>query len=133
VTRKPRNCGVKGQHRKWTERPRLCAFYSQYFRQFPAGQSLYSLATSASPNPEAVFGNPATFGTANDPMIGKAIGGVIVFCGGLALYSRDGKIVGGLGLSGDTSCTDHIIAWKIRHELQLDAVPMGPAPSTMTV
>lgn len=92
------------------------------------GQSLYSLATSAPPNPQAVFGNPGTFGTPNDPMIGKAIGGIIVFGGGLPLYSPDGKIVGGLGLSGDTSCTDHVIAWKVRHELHLDAVPMGPTP-----
>jgi uncharacterized protein GlcG (DUF336 family) len=92
------------------------------------GQSLYSLATSAAPNADAVFGDPATFGTPNDPMVGKAIGGVIVFGGGLPLYSSRGKIVGGLGLSGDTSCTDHIIAWKIRHELQLDAVTMGPSP-----
>jgi uncharacterized protein GlcG (DUF336 family) len=91
------------------------------------GQSLYSLATSQPPNPSAVVGNPATFGTPNDPMIGKAIGGIIVFGGGLALYSQDGKIVGGLGLSGDTSCTDHVIAWKVRHQLELDAVPMGPS------
>lgn len=93
------------------------------------GQSLYSLATSQPPNPQAVFGtNPAALGTANDPMIGKAIGGIITFAGGLPLYAADGKIVGGLGLSGDTSCTDHVIAWKVRHELQLDAVPMGPTP-----
>ena len=92
------------------------------------GQSLYSLATSAPPNAAAVFGDPATFGTPNDPMVGKAIGGIIVFGGGLALYAPDGKIVGGLGLSGDTSCTDHIIAWKVRHALQLDAVPFGPSP-----
>lgn len=91
------------------------------------GQSLYSLATSAPPNPNAVFGAPASFGTPDDPMVGKAIGGVIVFAGGLPLYAPDGKIVGGLGLSGDTSCTDHIIAWKVRHELHLDAVPMGPS------
>jgi uncharacterized protein GlcG (DUF336 family) len=91
------------------------------------GQSLYSLATSAPPNPNAVFGDPTTFGTPNDPMIGKAIGGVIVFAGGLALYAQTGKIVGGLGLSGDTSCTDHVIAWKVRHQLGLDAVPMGPS------
>jgi uncharacterized protein GlcG (DUF336 family) len=91
------------------------------------GQSLYSLATSAPPNPQAVFGDPSSFGTPNDPMVGKAIGGVIVFGGGLPLYSG-GKIVGALGLSGDTSCTDHIIAWKIRHQLKLDAVPMGPSP-----
>jgi uncharacterized protein GlcG (DUF336 family) len=92
------------------------------------GESLYSLATSAPPNPNAVFGNPTTFGTPTDPMIGQAIGGIIVFGGGLALYSPEGKIVGGLGLSGDTSCTDHVIAWKVRHELHLDAVPMGPSP-----
>lgn len=91
------------------------------------GQSLYSLATSSPPNPLAVFGNPASFGTPNDPMVGKAVGGIIVFGGGLALYSSSGKIVGGLGLSGDTSCTDHIIAWKVRHMLHLDAVPMGPS------
>jgi uncharacterized protein GlcG (DUF336 family) len=92
------------------------------------GQSLYSLATSQPPNPAAVFGDPVTFGTATDPMIGKAIGGIIVFGGGLALYAPDGKLVGGIGLSGDTSCTDHVIAWKIRHQLALDAVPMGPSP-----
>lgn len=92
------------------------------------GQSLYSLATSSPPNPNAAVGDPASFGTVNDPMIGKAVGGIIVFGGGLPLYSSKGKIVGGLGLSGDTSCTDHIIAWKVRHELHLDAVPMGPSP-----
>jgi uncharacterized protein GlcG (DUF336 family) len=91
------------------------------------GQSLYSLATSQPPNPAAVVGNPATFGTPNDPMVGKAIGGIIVFGGGLALYASDGRIIGGLGLSGDTSCTDHVIAWKVRHQLALDAVPMGPS------
>jgi uncharacterized protein GlcG (DUF336 family) len=91
------------------------------------GQSLYSLTTSAPPNPNAVFGPPASFGTPADPMVGKAIGGIIVFAGGLPLYAGNGKIVGGLGLSGDTSCTDHVIAWKVRHQLHLDAVPMGPS------
>jgi uncharacterized protein GlcG (DUF336 family) len=94
------------------------------------GQSLYSLATSAPPNPAAVFGaNPAALGTVNDPMVGKPIGGIIVFAGGLPLYQADGKLIGGLGLSGDTSCTDHIIAWKVRAQLKLDAVPMGPSPA----
>jgi uncharacterized protein GlcG (DUF336 family) len=92
------------------------------------GQSLYSLATSQPPNPAAVYGEAATFGTTNDPMVGKAIGGIIVFAGGLPLYSKEGRLIGGLGLSGDTSCTDHIIAWKVRHLLALDAVPMGPSP-----
>ena len=92
------------------------------------GQSLYSLITSAPPNPQAAYGDPTSFGQENDPIVGKPVGGVIVFGGGLALYSAKGQIVGGLGLSGDTSCADHIIAWKVRHELHLDAVPMGPSP-----
>jgi hypothetical protein len=32
-----------------------------------------------------------------------------------------------LGVSGDTSCTDHIIAWKVRDMLGLDSVPAGVA------
>ena len=62
-------------------------------------------------------------------MVGKPIGGIIVFGGGLPLYQPDGKLIGALGLSGDTSCTDHIIAWKVRAQLKLDAVPMGPSPA----
>lgn len=58
-------------------------------------------------------------------MAGEKIGGVNVFGGGLALYDKDGKLLGAIGVSGDTSCTDHIIAWKIRHALHLDYVPAG--------
>jgi hypothetical protein len=86
------------------------------------------LITVAPPNPAAAFGNPVSFGTPNDPMVGKAVGGIVVFGGGLALYSGKGQILGALGVSGDTSCTDHVIAWKVRHELKLDAVPMGVSP-----
>jgi heme-degrading protein len=91
------------------------------------GGSLYGLNTPPNPN-VAYAGNPQEFGMQNDPMVGKAIGGVIVFGGGLALYSKKGELVGGLGVSGDTACTDHVIAWKTRHSLGLDAVPMGVAP-----
>lgn len=93
------------------------------------GGSLYGLITSAPPNPVAVFGgDPNAIGQPNDPMVGKAIGGIIVFGGGLALYDQKGKIVGALGLSGDTSCADHVKAWKVRHALGLDHVPMGVSP-----
>jgi uncharacterized protein GlcG (DUF336 family) len=99
-----------------------------YFPSQP-GQSLYSLATSAPPNSAAVFaGSPQQFGAKNDPMVGKPVGGIIVFGGGLALYDKSGKLLGGLGLSGDTSCADHVIAWKVRHKLDLDHVPLGVAP-----
>ena len=50
-----------------------------------------------------------------------------MFGGGLALYSGS-DVVGGLGVSGDTSCADHNIAWRLRHALQLDHVPNGVTP-----
>ena len=50
---------------------------------------------------------------------------VNVFGGGLGLYNSKGPLVGGLGVSGDTSCTDHNVAWKVRHLLNLDYVPNG--------
>jgi hypothetical protein len=58
-------------------------------------------------------------------MIGKRIGGTNVFGGGFALYDAQGNIVGGVGVSGDTSCADHAIGWKVRHALNLDNVPAG--------
>ncbi|HXC52401.1 MAG TPA: heme-binding protein [Candidatus Limnocylindrales bacterium] len=98
-----------------------------YFASQP-GQSLFGLTASAPPNPDAAYGgSPEKFGQADDPMIGKPIGGIVVFGGGLALYDSGGKIVGGLGVSGDTSCADHVVAWKVRHALNLDAVPVGVA------
>jgi uncharacterized protein GlcG (DUF336 family) len=91
------------------------------------GGSLYGIVSP--PNAAiTTSGDPTSFGQPNDPMIGKAIGGVIVFGGGLALYDNRGKIVGGLGVSGDTACADHVVAWKTRHALKLDSVPLGPAP-----
>ena len=40
----------------------------------------------------------------------------------MALYDHNG-IVGGLGVSGDTSCADHNIAWRVRQRLKPDQVP----------
>jgi uncharacterized protein GlcG (DUF336 family) len=98
-----------------------------YFPTQP-GQSLYGLASAAPANPQAAYaGSPQQFGQANDPLVGKPIGGIVAFGGGLALYDAHGKIVGGLGVSGDTACADHVVAWKVRHALALDAVPMGVA------
>lgn len=93
------------------------------------GQSLYGLITLAPPNPQAAFGDVASYGQADDSMVGKQIGGLVVFGGGFALYSARGQIVGALGVSGDTSCTDHVIGWKVRHLLGLGAVPMGLSPT----
>jgi hypothetical protein len=49
---------------------------------------------------------------------------VNVFGGGLALY-KGNKLVGGLGVSGDSSCADHNIAWRTRFALGLDHAPAG--------
>jgi len=56
--------------------------------------------------------------------IGSAVGGIITFGGGVPLY-QNGQVIGGLGLSGDTSCTDHTIAYRMRREAQLDKIPGG--------
>ena len=90
------------------------------------GGSLYGLQFSNPVDTSVAYGGAAAnFGKPNDPMVGKRIGGVNVFGGGLALYNAEGKIVGALGTSGDTACADHNIAWKIRKSLALDKVPAG--------
>jgi hypothetical protein len=56
----------------------------------------------------------------NQSNVGEKIGGVNVFGGGLALYAAGAKLTGAVGVSGDTSCADHRIAWRVRHALNLD-------------
>ncbi len=97
------------------------------------GGSLFGLQES---NPvdhdEAYAGDVATFGTTGDPMTGKRIGGVNVFGGGFALYNAAGERIGGIGVSGDTSCADHNVGWKLRDRLALDFVPGGVADGGTT-
>jgi uncharacterized protein GlcG (DUF336 family) len=78
---------------------------------------LFGLAAGNPVSPEAAYqGLAEHFGTKNDPMVGKRVGGTITFGGGLALY--DGQTaIGGLGLSGDTACADHSTAWRLRNLL----------------
>jgi uncharacterized protein GlcG (DUF336 family) len=98
------------------------------FAAVQPGGSLFGLQESNPVDTRVAYAGPVSaYGTAHDPMIGRRIGGINVFGGGLALYSADGELLGGLGVSGDTSCSDHIIAWKLRHFLNLDNVPAGPA------
>ena len=37
-------------------------------------------------------------------------------------------LIGGIGVSGDSSCADHNIAWRARNTLNLDHVPAGVSP-----
>jgi hypothetical protein len=94
------------------------------------GGSLFGLQESNPVDPDVVYKGPSkNYGQPNDPMVGLKPGGVNVFGGGLPLYNSDGELVGAIGLSGNTSCTDHIIAWKVRHELNLDNIPGGVSPT----
>jgi uncharacterized protein GlcG (DUF336 family) len=54
----------------------------------------------------------------------KSTTGLIFFGGGVPLY-KDGKIIGGLGVSGDTASCDHEIAKRVRNTLGLN--PPGGA------
>jgi uncharacterized protein GlcG (DUF336 family) len=85
------------------------------------GGSLYGLQFSNPVDPAVAYRGPASsYGTAKDPMVGGRIGGINVFGGGLALYAAGQKLVGAVGLSGDTSCADHMIAWLVRKNLDHD-------------
>jgi len=92
----------------------------------PFDGSLYGLQHSNPVDAAAAYGTAGDapkYGQVNDPMVGNRIGGVNVFGGGLGLYDRVGRkdrVVGGLGVSGDTSCADHMIAWRVRNNLGLD-------------
>jgi uncharacterized protein GlcG (DUF336 family) len=83
------------------------------------GHSLYGLNQS-NPFNAGMLAAPG----APDPAAGQVAGGIITFGGGVPLY-RDGRIVGGLGVSGDTSCADHEIAKRARDLLGLNP-PGGP-------
>ena len=107
------------------------------------GGSLFGLQFSNPVSDAVAFGGPSAadkttqnYGLPNDPLVGRLIGGVNVFGGGLGLYGEGGVLLGALGLSGDTSCSDHIQAWKVRFGLGgVDFVPAGVAegpPATFT-
>lgn len=93
------------------------------------GGSLFGLQESNPVDTKVAYsGSAKTFGSKKDPMVGQRIGGVNVFGGGLALYNQKGELLGGIGVSGDSSCADHNIAWRTRKVLSLDYVPGGVAP-----
>ena len=90
------------------------------FSAVQPGGSLFGLQLSNPVDTDVAYrGASNRFGRRNDPMVGHKIGGVNVFGGGLGLYRSD-KVVGGVGVSGDTSCADHMIAWRVRNHLGLD-------------
>jgi uncharacterized protein GlcG (DUF336 family) len=84
------------------------------------GHSLWSLGQSNLFEPK-FLAPPSGQGGGRE----QIAGGLIFFGGGVPLYNGAGKIVGGLGISGDTSCTDHEIAKRVRDQAALN--PAGGA------
>ncbi len=106
--------------------PKLALSTANIYSAVQPGGSLYGLQHSNPVNTDVAYrGNAENYGEPNDPMVGGKIGGVNVFGGGLALYNAKGHLIGALGVSGDSSCADHNIAWRTRHHLNLDFVPAG--------
>ena len=111
--------------------PSLALSTANLFSATQPGGSLFGLQESNPVDPDVAYGgNVADYGTTGDFMVGKRIGGVNVFGGGLALYTADGTLVGAVGVSGDSSCADHNIAWKLRDVLALDNIPGGVSTTT---
>jgi uncharacterized protein GlcG (DUF336 family) len=106
--------------------PGLALSTANLYTAVQPGGSLFGLQESNPVDTSVAYGgNPANSGQANDPMVGGRIGGVNVFGGGLALYGPGRKLVGAVGVSGDSSCADHNIAWRTRNNLNMDHVPSG--------
>ncbi len=106
--------------------PGLALSTANLYSAVQPGGSLYGLQHS---NPVdtgiAYRGDPRNYGQQSDPMVGGHAGGVNVFGGGLALYNSSKLIIGAVGVSGDSSCADHNVAWRTRNNLGLDFVPAG--------
>src|SRR5207342_5143 len=109
--------------------PDLALSTANLYSAVQPGGTLFGLQESNPVNVDVAYGgNPANNGRPNDPMVGGRIGGINVFGGGLALYNAEGRLLGGIGVSGDSSCADHNIAWRTRNTLNLDHVPAGVSP-----
>jgi uncharacterized protein GlcG (DUF336 family) len=108
--------------------PGLSLSTANLYSAVQPGGSLFGLQHSNPVDPATAYaGDPTHAGRHNDPLVGNKVGGVNVFGGGLALYTPT-ALIGGIGVSGDASCTDHVVAWKMRDALKLDHVPTGVRP-----
>ena len=110
--------------------PGLALSTANLFSAVQPDGALFGLQESNPVNTDVAYGgNSSDYGTTDDFMIGQKIGGVNVFGGGLPLYDSEGILIGAIGVSGDSSCADHIISWKVRDALNLDYIPGGISPT----
>ena len=110
--------------------PGLALSTANLFSAVQPDGSLFGLQASNPVDVNVAYGgNSSDYGTESDFMTGQKIGGVNVFGGGLPLYDENGTLLGAVGVSGDSSCADHVISWKLRDALNLDYVPGGVSPT----
>ncbi len=110
--------------------PGLALSTANLFSAVQPDGSLFGLQESNPVNTDVAYGGDSSnYGTTDDFMTGQKIGGVNVFGGGLPLYDSEGILIGAIGVSGDSSCADHIISWKVRDALNLDHIPGGISPT----
>jgi uncharacterized protein GlcG (DUF336 family) len=111
--------------------PTLALSTANLYSAVQPGGSLFGLQESNPVDTAAAYKGPSVnYGQHNDPLVGVKIGGVNVFGGGLALYDSTHRLIGAIGVSGDSSCADHNIAWETRQGLGFDFVPGGVSGDT---
>lgn len=96
------------------------------------GGPMYGLERTHPLDASTAYAGPTSgYGTSTDPLVGKRVGGISAVAGGLPLFKLANggrKLIGALGVGGDTSCADHNVAWRIRHKADLDWIPGGQGP-----
>ncbi len=98
-------------------------FFCSQFNEVAQGlDSLFN------PQVNPFAGDPKTWGTQTDPLVGKRLGGTAAIPGGLSLWDKSKTKVGAIGASGDFRCTDHVIAWKVREILRKGAYSVANVP-----
>ena len=134
VAGKPRDLRAESQHRERVRarsrrptrrapasRPASRLSTANLYSAVQPGGSLFGLQLSNPVDTSVAYHGPyASYGTREGSDDGRPLGGVNVFGGGLGLYAAGKRMVGGVGVSGDTSCADHNIAWRVRAILGLD-------------
>ena len=93
------------------------------------GGPLFGLEATNPVNPAVAFAGDAASISAPPPIPWSANRSAAWWCSAAAWRSTTMTgIVGGLGVSGDFSCADHNVAWRVRAALGLDKVPAGVNP-----
>ncbi|KAG2497401.1 hypothetical protein HYH03_004556 [Edaphochlamys debaryana] len=120
--------GVKANTANLVSRHNSARSTANLYGLLQAGGGIFGIENTHPVNTAAAYKGPsAHWGDGKkDPLINQRLGGFIGIGGGLALYDETGAKVGALGISGDSACTDHIVAWRLRKALGLDYVPAGP-------